>query len=365
MNKTFFTINAEGTPFEIGYAHGSLGKEYIARSIDCYKAMFYDYSGITWDKAKAFSLTFIPTIEKYDPDIMAEIRGIAEGSGFELGEILALNTRSEIVLQSGQIDSALMDGCSALGFTPAKTEDGCAWIGQDWDWKHEAGEALILLRIKRSGKPNILMITEAGIVGKIGMNSCGIGVCLNALGSDKQYQGETIPLHIALRGVLDSRSLSEAIGNAGRFPLACCANFLIGSSTGQIITVEIGPGDIDVIYAEKGYVIHTNHFYGPRMVNIRDTGRISFPDSYLRLGRLGDMIRERADKKISYSDIREMLSDHVGRPDSICRHPDLNDPEEMRIETLFSVIMNLSEGKMYYTPGNPCSGEYLPVSVSE
>ena len=81
---------------------------------------------------------------------------------------------------------------------------------------------------------------------------------------------------------------------------------MMAGASGQVITVEIGPGEIDVIYPDdRGYVTHTNHFYGPRTADIRDTGRMAFPDTYLRLGRIADLLREKDDRKIGPEDIKE------------------------------------------------------------
>ena len=113
-NQALFPyIRCEGTPYEIGRAHGEQGREKIRTSIECYRSMFFDYSGIDWDTAQRYAHTFIPSIEGYDPDIMAELRGIADGSGFGLDEILALNVRSEIVLQGSQVKAMLDGGCSS------------------------------------------------------------------------------------------------------------------------------------------------------------------------------------------------------------------------------------------------------------
>lgn len=365
MSKSnpFPYIYAEGTPYEIGFTIGEGGRENINKTIECYKKMFWDYSGVDWESAKAYGLTFISAIEKYDSDIMEEIRGIAEGSGFELGEILALNVRSEIVLQGKQVLSMLDGGCTSCAFTPYRTTDGKTLLAQNWDWKDVAKDALIIAEVHQVNKPNILMVTEAGIVGKIGFNSFGVGVCLNALGSDRSWDGETIPLHIALRGVLNSRTLSDAIDAAGRTPLACCANFTTASDSGQAIAIEIGPGEIDVIYAEKGYVVHSNHFYGPRTSHIRDTGRIAFPDTYLRLGRMNDLVNELCESKIQVEDIKNILKDHVGYPDAICRHEDPYEDPTKRIQTNFSIIMNLNERKMEYAPGCPCCNEYISYEL--
>ena len=118
LNKNLFpTIIASGTPYEIGFAHGEGAKDIIKYSIDTYKAMFWDYSGISWEKACEYARTFIPAINEYDADLMEEMRGVAEGSGYSLDDILALNVRSEIVLQGSQVDEALTDGCTSFVFT--------------------------------------------------------------------------------------------------------------------------------------------------------------------------------------------------------------------------------------------------------
>lgn len=358
MHKELFpVIEAAGSPYEIGVKHGSLGKVKIDATMNTYKSMFKDYSQIEWEDAKRYALTFIPTITEYDPTIMEEIQGIADGSGYELADILALNVRSEIVLQGSQVSSANSDGCTSFGFTPRVTADGNTWVGQNWDWKLTQQKGCIILHIKQQDKPNITMVTEAGIVGKIGFNSAGIGVCLNALASSQKVAGKVVPLHIALRGILNSFTLSDAINAVGRMNLSCCANFMMASAEGQAVSVEVGPGDIDVLYANEGWVTHTNHFVGPRMINVKDTGRIYLPDSYLRLGRIRDIIQMH-DGKIGLKDIQDILKDHVGYPDSICRHEDALEPEGKRLGTVFSIIMNLDREEMYFAPGTPCNCSY-------
>lgn len=358
IRKNFPHIKVSGTPYEIGRAYGEQLRQQIQSSIDCYRGMFLDFSGISWETATRYAHTFIPTIEHFDPDIMEEIRGCADGSGFPLDEILALNVRSEIVMQGDLVQPVMDGGCTSCSFTPYKTETGETWIGQNWDWKPITQDALVVLEIQQENKPDIVMITEAGIVGKIGFNSAGIGVCLNALATDRRWEGETVPLHIALRAVLNSTTLADAIENAGRMPLACCANFMMAGAQGQAVTVEIGPGEIDVIYADEGWVAHSNHFYGPRTTHIRDTGRMAFPDTYLRLGRVRETMRQLGDKKISVADIQTLFEDHVGYPDSICRHVDPRDPIGKQMHTDFSILMNLDKREMLYAAGCPCTHEY-------
>lgn len=350
-------IECSGSPFEVGKAQGVQAKAQIDVTIETYKTMFRDYADIEWTKAKAYARTFIPAITAYDPEIMEEIRGVAEGSGYDLEDILALNVRSEIVMQGAQVRA--MDGCTSFAFMPRMTATRETWIGQNWDWKLSQKPGMVILHIRQAQatKPDVTVVTEAGIVGKIGCNSAGVGVCLNALGSDKVVEGQVLPLHIALRGVLNSVTLSDAIRAAGTMNLSCCANFTMASASGQAVCMEIGPGDVGVAYAEDGYCAHTNHFYTPRMVNVRDTGRVAFPDTYLRLGRVHDYVRQ-IDGKVTIAHIKDMLRDHVGHPDSICRHEDELEPAEKRMCTLFSIIMVLDRGEMYLAPGSPCTYDY-------
>ena len=91
-------VEIEGTPFEIGFQHGELFKDKILNSIQCYKEMFMDYSNLEWSRAKKLSTRFVEVIRDYNPDYLEEIRGVAEGSGLDFEDILALNCRSELVL---------------------------------------------------------------------------------------------------------------------------------------------------------------------------------------------------------------------------------------------------------------------------
>lgn len=359
VKDLFPVIICSGTPYEIGLTHGREAKKQIDVSIETYKAMFWDYSAISWDAALSYAETFIPTIDGYDPDYMQEIKGIADGSGYTVAEILALNVRSEIVLQGSQVsgDPKIDGACTAFVFARQMTENGHTILGQNWDWKMTEQAGCVILHIKQANKPDVTMVTEAGIIGKIGYNSAGIGVALNALASDKKVEGKVLPLHIAMRGMLDSWTLSDMVRATTCMNLSCCAHFMIGSSKGEGMSLEVGPGDFDVLYAEDGYLAHTNHFITPRLMYVKDTTRISLPDSFQRLGRFRTMVKLLG-HKVSVNDLKEMLADHTSYPDSICRHEDMLEPEGKRLGTIFSIIMDLENGEMYFAPGNPCNSGY-------
>lgn len=58
---------------------------------------------------------------------------------------------------------------------------GTALLGQTWDWGRPLENLAVLMQLKISENHTIQMLTEPGIIGKIGLNSHGIGTCLNIL----------------------------------------------------------------------------------------------------------------------------------------------------------------------------------------
>jgi isopenicillin-N N-acyltransferase-like protein len=353
--KLFKVIEAQGTPYEIGFAHGSQGKEEVLVSISTYKKMFKTYANLDWEIAKKRSLAYVDYINSYDKDLMEEIKGVAAGAEVSLEDILALNARSEVIMMEG---SKVSDGCTAMAITPESTKDGNTLLAQNWDWKQDQIASIIVLKIhQQHGKPDLTMVTEGGIIGKVGFNSAGIGVCLNALGTVGNPKG--LPLHIVLRGILNSVKLSDAVERINMLPNACAANYLIASACGEALDVEKSPVDFEVIYPTNGILAHTNHFQTERL-KAADTLRLWDPDTYLRYGIARKMLDKNAGK-ITINTIKEILKCHKDQPDSICRHEDPLEEEGKRICTVFSLIMDLTSHEMLILRGNPCENEYQKV----
>ncbi|MEG7530311.1 MAG: C45 family peptidase [Hungatella sp.] len=353
----FPLIEVSGTSYEIGYQYGQFCKEKIAGSIACYEEMFMDYSGLTWERAKELSTRFVDVIRDYNPDYLEEIRGVSDGSGFEFEDILALNCRSELVFVGNEFDKS-DGGCTSIGVSSEAGANQDAYLAHNWDWKTSQQASMVLIKVRQQhGKPDIFMVTEAGIIGKTGFNSAGICLFLNALSTNQAPKG--LPLHIAMRGILDCESIAEAITAATRMNLGCCANFMIGHKNGECVDIEIENEEFDVLYPQDGIIVHTNHFISNRLplAPRRDTTKQKFPDTFVRLGRADKLLRQKKNG-ISETDIMNVLSDHVEYPSGICRHDDLKMPVGLRIGTVFSMVVNLTQEKIYFCKGNPCERKY-------
>jgi isopenicillin-N N-acyltransferase-like protein len=350
-------IDAE-SGFDRGVQHGSVARDQVAVSVETYRRLFRDFVRIDWADALIIGERYGDAVARFDPELFEEIRGVADGSGFELAEILALNARSEIGL-----GARMVDGCTAFAAFGTATPGGTTILCQNWDWRASQHDAFVALVIERPGKPTITMLTEAGIIGKIGLNSRGLGVCLNAIVTD-QVKVDGTPLHVVLRGILESRNLGEAIETVARSSIASAANFLVAQHGVGAVDIEALPSGIDVLLPDRDVLTHTNHLLSPRFTAVRDLAVNVLPDSYPRLNRARQLLEARHGG-LDCASAEDILRDHANEPDGICRHEDeVGDPEGKRLQSVFSIVMDLERRELSVTDGPPCSSAYFRLDPS-
>ena len=263
--------------------------------------------------------------------------GIATGSQHPFLSILALNVRTEIAY------GLFTDGCTAISHRTHTTTH----LAQNWDWQTPQKANLIHLLISQPSRPSIDIITEAGIIGKIGLNSSGVGVCLNAIRALGVDWGR-VPVHLALRVCLDSRSREEAVGRAKEMGVASACNIFVADASGAV-GLECSHRDVvELAVAEDGVLCHTNHFV-VQHPGVDD--HLQWADSKPRLARVEELVREMGEDhgKVGGEEIEKILEDEQGWPASICR-------EEINgsmAETLFSVVMDLEKKKGRVRIGRP------------
>jgi isopenicillin-N N-acyltransferase like protein len=352
-----------GSAKEIGKQHGIHGKDQVMRSLETYEKLFYEYQKLTWKQAREAALQHLEAIEKLDLQLVEEMEGLAEGAGVEFEDILALNARSEIALANYQ-GTSFSDGCTAIAITSPLIEETI--IGQNWDWKAQQKNSLLLVEIHKPSRPIVKIVTEGGIIGKIGLNSSGIGICFNALLTNKK--SNKIPIHIGLRSVLDSYTLPEAISKIKGGNIAAAASFLIGSDdqkgNGMAVNIEVSPFGIDMVGENDGKLVHTNHIISESLKkNLKDMNEFIFEDSMLRKKRAEQLINKKITNKepLNMDAFKEWFTDQFNAPNSINHFENEQAPEHRRMETVFSIIMNLTKRKMLLCVGKPSESFYEEV----
>ena len=348
----FDLISVQGDPFERGHQYGARAAGSIAANVRAYLGLIEFHTGLGSEAALAAARGFAPLVETHAPDLFEEMRGIAEGAACSLDEVLLINARSELMgtVRTGE--------CTALAAGPGFTAKGQVLLGQNWDWYTAIEVEPVLLEIRQSGGPSILTLAEAGQVGKIGMNSAGLGVCLNFLQHVDQGQG--MPIHVILRRMLGCSALGEAIHEAYRVPRAGSANVLLAHAEGDLVDLELTPADADFVYGDAGWLVHANHFESPRL-RAGDAGLATSMSTIARAARARRLLAGAAGSA-SMETFRAILSDHAYGAYAICRHPALEEPALQQTATRASLILDLSERVLHVAAGQPCREDYRKIS---
>ncbi|KAH8424078.1 putative acyl-CoA:6-aminopenicillanic-acid-acyltransferase [Aspergillus melleus] len=320
---------------QIGLQHGRELRQQIHSQLAVYEEMFKHTANMSWDSVRELAQEFRTASEQNTPAVYAEMQGIADASGRDILDIVALNCRSEIAM------GCFSDGCTSLSW---KKRDDARILAQNWDWTNLVGENLALVSIEQVGKPRIHMVTEAGIIGKIGFNSAGVGVCLNAIKAHPCISSK-VPIHVALRLCLESQSVEEAVQAIGSLGgIACSAHILVADSATSL-GLELSPlGDVHLKENEHGIITHTNHF----LENGHVVEPAWIPSSPYRLDRINQLTNELVGSglhgdSITPALLRETIfSDTCNSPYSISlRQGDPNRHWTVRSITLFNIVMNL------------------------
>lgn len=204
------------------------------------------------------------------------------------------------------------------------------------------------------------MHTEAGIIGHKGLNSNGIGIVINAMVSDVDRLGESIPFFLVCRKMLDSSRFSEAVKALLNAKRSLSYNVMLAGE-GVVVDLEAHPRDVSIIYPEDGVQVHTNHFIGDRVCKVKDNYILTETSSINRY----ILAREKlgVSKAHSFESFREILCDHYDYPTSICHHPNLNNDKDHWEETVSSVYI-VPENRLFrYTDGPPCNNPYHEISL--
>ncbi len=374
----FPLIEISGSAHERGRQHGTQAKIRIERSIATYARLFA-YCGIDWQGAQRLGAAYRTVIGDLDPALLAEIEGIAAGSGRRVDEILALNARTEILPPSypgephpdrGSIAAAnLKRGvpdwgeCTAVAVKPALSATGATLLAQNWDWLGAQRAALVLLRVRDAGGASCLTLTEAGMLAKIGLNRRGFGVCLNILRSADDGSRSGVPVHVLLRALLARDSVADAIAFAAKLSFGASSNVLCADASGDTAALEFSPRGLEVVRGADAALCHTNHFLAPAAAKHQASLAPSL-STVPRLERITALTGAHRGR-FSALDLQRMLRDESDGYLSICRSPDPALAPEACIETVAAVVMDLAERVMHIAPDVPSRVDFAPVALGE
>lgn len=352
--KPPIVIDIAGTPFERGRSYGQQCAVLVQENIEIYLRLFQHHVGLNRQMAISKAEMYIPAIERFSEDIMAEIAGIADGAGVNLREIVMLNARTEL------LSKVPLHECTSVAVIPPASLDDHVYLAQNWDWLRATKGHAILLKVTQPGKPCVTMFVEAGHVGKMGFNDAGLGLCVNWLEASAHSVG--VPFIVLCRAILDSHELIDAINVLFRCKRASSANFLIAHDSGFAIDFETTPDDVDFIEPIDGLLIHTNHYLSHRL-RTQDHGLSNRGGDSLVRRQLAVNLLRREFGAIDSGVLMKTLRNRDCGSYSICTFPEPGEPELGQWETLAGFILDLSAAYLYIANGNPSDTEYVQLKL--
>ncbi|MEV6527744.1 C45 family peptidase [Longispora sp. NPDC051575] len=351
-------IIAEGTPTEIGVSYGRQAAELIAGNFADYLVKFQDTGGHDPAEVTRLGEEFRATTHRHTPRIAAMLDGVAEGSGLPVGDIYALNARTELMVPP-------ITECTGVAVLPEHTASGHTLLGQNWDWYPSQSPFTLVLATRDERGHEVLALAEAGMLAKAGLNSHGVGVGVNLLTSDRDGAPGGVPYHVLIRAVLDARhGIAGSLGVCS-LPRSASINLLVGVAGGTAVDLELTPGLTGRVLPQAGILTHANHFVSG--IDVRDRFYdLGGGSSLFRDFRLRQVLETAAaERRVTDKDVMAALQDHLGFPHAICRHVNHEDPQELWSLTASSVVMDLDERRMLVTSGPPCENPYQTIDLSD
>jgi len=304
---------------------------------------------VSGSRAKAIAAESLVFAEAYRPDLVEELRGVSEAAHVSLDDLMLLQIRN-------QLQDEETVGCTSLAMQGMHTDASGkrhSLLAQNWDSDPALDPFTIVLTRRPPEKPALLNVTQAGLIAYIGLNSVGVGACLNTLPAPSRAVG--VPHYFTLREIYETDSVPAAVQAVRRAHRAIPANIMLATSAGPA-DLEVTMDAVHVLRPSgSDPVTHTNHCRHEDLLPIND----QFPDlidSRFRQSRI-DALVQSVEAVPSFADVRDFLSDHEHYPRSICRHAN-DDPLCGFWKTVFSVIIEPDASRMHVSRGNPCQQPY-------
>ena len=338
-------IKVYGTTYERGRQIGQLLKDEIITNYLNQKEFYRATEGYDYEKWEIMSKKYIVMMEKWTPEVLEELYGMAEGSGIELGKILALTTAYEKSFGRDKIG----DKCTSFFVTGDASKDRKTIAAQTNDenlmeWRHELD---VVIHHKSEGGNEMMIYTHPGVPAYMGMNNRGIAILWTYI--DNEATNDGVPTTAIIRHLLEYSDMEEAIKFLKEVPHDIPNQFGIADKKGNLVCAECFPNKVYVV-REKNAFVHTNHtIYALEEPECTASGTTW--DRYEVMKGLVEKNWGEIDAEMA----KEFLKSHDRAPKCICVHPASEIPWK---KTLAAMVFELDEGVMNIAFGNPCEIPY-------
>jgi len=239
----YLVLHLKGTPYQMGYQHGTLLKDHARANLQYLLEVKGDTDLVQVGPLRLKPRQAIETIIKVQKPFVpskyfAEMRGLADGAAVPLEDIQVANFIPELF------------HCSGFAVMNSATRDGTMYHGRvlDYatDWKLQE-HAVIIVAEPTEGIP-FVNVTYAGFIGSVtGMNARHVSV--GEMGGGGLGHWEGVPMAFLVREVLErAEDLDAAVGVFRDNPRTCQYFYVISDAkTNRAVGMEASWDKFDVI----------------------------------------------------------------------------------------------------------------------
>jgi isopenicillin-N N-acyltransferase-like protein len=228
-------LHVKGTPYEMGYQQGALLRDDIREEIRYLfevkaKELKLEVGGINLLNPKRAIGGIAATQKRFLPTRFAEeLRGVADGAGLDVGDVVAANFIPELF------------HCSGFALSASATRDGSLYHGRilDYgcDWRLQ--DHAVVTIVEPAGKTAFVNVTYAGFVGSVtGMNARQVSI--GEMGGAGLGHWEGVPMAFLVRWALEEADdLDAAVAIFRDHPRTCEYYYVIADGkSGRAVGME-------------------------------------------------------------------------------------------------------------------------------
>ncbi|TMK59066.1 MAG: hypothetical protein E6G54_07535, partial [Actinobacteria bacterium] len=334
---TIELVRVAGTHREVGLQLGEAGREQIRRTVET-----------SWDelpsgRSKADQLALADEYRTFSaprlPWLLEELDACAEGAGVDPLEFFAVSMEEIWYEPYGP----RTDGrCSDLVAGPSATSDGHLLVAHNNDLRPEAEQDITALEISVPGDPVFFQLGGIPWL-SVGWNAAGLSLTGNELAPNDERVG--ISRSHQVLEMMRASSLDEMVGMALRTDRASSYNNVLTSFDGGVANVEGSATDAEVTgLDDRAHLAHTNNYVCDRMLPYEGDTEYA-PLSQVRYERARELLAVQPPVSLTMDRLRELLSDHQTRPQSLCKHPEFGTPTS---KTVFWCVADVTYGRVRY-----------------
>jgi isopenicillin-N N-acyltransferase-like protein len=355
--RTLPVVELAGTGRQRGEAHGESLRELVLEAIDRWKDNVLARAPVD---AEAYLTELVDNngfrraIDRYAPDLAAEVEGIAAGARTDVRFVLGLNLMDEEWwLREVMRGDRRLDHCTSVACCAANGEP--TLLAQNMDLSAWMDGLQVLLDVSPVGEGSrttrrVLVPSHAGMIGLNALNEYGVGITVNAL-PQLPASRTGLPVAFVIRLLATQSDLASATAIVERIHHASGQNYTIGNRDGAV-SFECSAAGATRSVPGGPTIAHSNHALAAVDVSVaRSDGDVSqlLPHERNSIDRLQHAAAWLTDQPVSVRNLQQML----------CEPPVLRGRNGDDGFSFYGVVMECSDNPaLWMTPGPPGTYEF-------